>query len=119
MFRCSRDRLTLLLQNKADSWEGSSLWSELLGHLGQGEYPAFTASPNRVISAGRFTAREMSLLRFSLSMAMSSLVVLLPHLALPTSVAGSALVEAGSLLTNTCSSKNGFQKRVPTNSEAS
>ena len=119
VFRCSRDRLTLFLQSKADSWEGSSLRSELLGHLGQGEYPGFTASPNRVISAGRFTGREMSLLRFSLSMAMSCLVVLLPDLALPTSVAGSALVEAGSLLTNTCSSKNGFQKRVPTNSEAS
>lgn len=67
-----------------------------------------------MISAGRFTVREMSLLRFSLSMAVSPLVFL-PDSALPTSAAGSALVKAGSFLTHIWNRKNRFQKGVPMN----
>ena len=96
-FGCRWDRLTLLLQSQAESWEGSSSQFGLPGHLGRGEHVGFTALPNRVISAGRFTGREMSLLRCSLSMAVPFLSVLLPDLALPTSVTGSALGGAGSL----------------------
>lgn len=78
----------------------------------------FTTSLNRVISAGRFTGREMTLERFSLSMTPSPLVGFLPDLTLPVSVTGSGLAEVGSLLTNTCLRKNGFPRRLLVNREA-
>ena len=107
------DRPTLLLQSQAESWEGSSSRSELPGHLGRGEHVGFTASPNTVISAGRFTGREMSLLRCSLSMATPFLTALLPDLArLPLSL-GLLLLGQGRFYVTLATGRRGFRKECP------